>query len=34
MIFVNGDFYIGDWVKGKWHGQGRIEYNNGDYYEG
>ena len=30
----NGHCYEGDWSKGTWHGDGRLEYAANDYYQG
>jgi hypothetical protein len=34
MTYNNGDFYEGNWVKGKKEGIGNIRYSNGDTYSG
>lgn len=26
--------YTGDWIEGRWHGQGLLKYSNGDEYDG
>lgn len=32
--YKNGDFYSGEWVKGKPHGAGKMQYADGSQYEG
>ena len=34
MLMANGDRFEGSFRKGMMSGQGRIEYHNGDVYEG
>jgi hypothetical protein len=26
--------FLGEWSEGRWHGQGRASFNNGDFYDG